>query len=239
MMKNLQKNLPKTVRYYFLPVMLFLALTAVNVYMFQQSPGTEAPKDLATDNKTFASSLPSHLLSIDSIKDLAAKEAPRATISKIELQSKDSKLVYVVDMTDSSSLSFDAETGAKLSVAKIANKKPNVTLPVDFDPQLDFSNAQEIALDRHPKGTITKIELAPQKDKVVVYHVSFTDGSTVDVAATDGTIVDTTGSVPAAPDTASTETTTEDTTTSSDIPVQDSTSPQAETAPVADEAASQ
>ena len=200
-MRMIQKSLPKTIRYYLLPTALFFALVAANVYMYQQSPRNgESPGDVAkADTKPLASSLPMDLLTLESVKGLAAKEAPGAPITKIELQSKDKQLIYIVSLANSVRLTFDAQTGIRLPNFVAGNVLGQTVLPVDFAPTVDFSHAQEIALAQKPDGVVSRIELEKQGDDVL-YSVVFTDDAAVKISADDGKVLGAVSGQPTSPD---------------------------------------
>jgi uncharacterized membrane protein YkoI len=182
---------PKTIQAYLLPAVLFLALIGANVYIYRQNTGhsTEPTSLAATSDLKGADARTARLLPLDKVKDLATIEAPDTAITGIELRTTDSKrLVYVVTLGSDTHLTFDAQTGARLS--DDSHKKPSSkeALPFGFTPTLDFETAQRTALAQYPGGVVGKIELVPDKG-IVVYSVHFTDGAQVAIAAADGAVV--------------------------------------------------
>jgi uncharacterized membrane protein YkoI len=135
------------------------------------------------------SGIPSDLegvLSVNDIRDKALAEVPGGTITGVELENEDGKLVYKVKFSDGSIRLFDAKTGEL--IVKNSGVETDESVPAGFVAQIDISRAREIAQAQRPGKTISKVELETENG-VVVYSFRFTDDGRVDVNATDGSVV--------------------------------------------------
>jgi uncharacterized membrane protein YkoI len=192
-----QRDRPKAVRLYLLPAILFLVIIGANIYVFKQASHSTKPITnlFAGNTQGLTSSLPSSLLTLEKVRQLASIEAPDNVITKIELENKDEQLVYVVSLENNSQLVFDAQTGVKLSQSTTDGEQISAALPADYTPSISFAAAGDIASAKKPSGSISKIKLG-QEDGEVIYTVEFTDQSEITVAADDGTVVETTSPEP-------------------------------------------
>ena len=187
-MRTLRHTSYETARFYLLPVAFFVAIIGVSVYAFGYVSHHEETLANSSNQPSLTTPLPGNLLPLEKVKILAAAEAPRIAITRIQLESKDKRLVYVVSLASDAQLMFDARTGTKLSGAAPRTNPSKVALPTTLNPAIDFDGARQIALVKIPDGVVSGIELKSAED-VVMYTVHFADGSSVDITATDGTVV--------------------------------------------------
>ncbi|HTE22336.1 MAG TPA: PepSY domain-containing protein [Candidatus Limnocylindria bacterium] len=179
----------QTIRFYFLPVAFFVAIVGVSTYAFTQVARHDNPfANSLTGEPSLTTPLPGNLLPLDKVKSLAAAEAPRTAITKIQLENKDKRLVYVVSLASKEQLVFDARTGDKLSDAAADDNPSKAVLPASLTHTIDFDNARKIALVQIPDGIVNEMELLSDQGQIV-YSVHFTDGSSVHIAAADGSVI--------------------------------------------------
>ena len=138
---------------------------------------TELPTDLAD------------VLGVNDIRTKALADVPNGVITGIELEQEEGKLVYKVKLSDGSLRLYDAKTGA--AVVKSQAIETDDSVPANFTATFTVQQARDIAQNKRPGKTITKIELEQEEGKVV-YSVRFSDGGRVDVDATTGAVLRTT-----------------------------------------------
>src|SRR5688500_4641489 len=183
-----------TARLYVLPAAFFILIIGVSIYAASVFT-YHSPTSQAIDDTPLAQEFPENLLPLETVKKLAAKEAPHTAITKINLTGHDKKLAYAVTLASKRRLIFDAQSGKKLADTKASIAKTDETLPQSFKARIDFARAKQIAQVQVPDGIVREIELNKDGNDVV-YTIRFADGTTVDVGADDGVAETTEESTP-------------------------------------------
>lgn len=173
-----------------------VVLLVVGFAGYKVSTSQEDSKQLNSTEQTIKTDdvLPINLngvLEVSKVKELAVVSTS-STVSNLELENEDGKLVYKVTLSDGSVIVLDAKTGAKIATTD-GTKELDVDedediLPANFTVSVSFEAARKIAQDKFPSGTISKIELDVEEGKVVL-SVRFADKARVDVDANTGSIV--------------------------------------------------
>ena len=132
----------------------------------------------------------SSLKSLEEIQALASTDIAGNNVLGIELEMEDGKTVYVLHLSDGSTLFYNAFTGVKLQLTDDDDDGNEVgnALPADFVAGITIQEAITIAQDKRPDSKLKKVELEVE-DGVAVYSVRFTDDSRVNVSAADGSVL--------------------------------------------------
>lgn len=180
-----------------LPLLLILvvAIGGVGFYVMKQQKSTKPLQSKTTSPETtLATKLPTDLITIEKVKELASAEKPKMNLLGVQLENEDGTLVFKVKLSDNTTLSFNAKTGEAIKHATEVKDDVETELeggedlPVTVTPAITFAQAREIAMAQLSKSIVKKIELKLQ-DKILLYSVKFTDGGRVNVNATDGKVL--------------------------------------------------
>ncbi len=187
---NLAKNEQGIAHIAVLAVVVAALIGVSGYYVSTKQPKSSSVKNstsLVSSRSTLAAPLPADLLSTDKVKELALAQKPGTTVLGVQLESEDGVLVYKVKLSDGSTLSFNAQTGAAVTAADDTELDGAATLPANQTATIDFAKARALALAAHP-GTVQKIELENEEGSLV-FSVRFTDGARVAINAVDGSVV--------------------------------------------------
>lgn len=168
-----------------LATILFIvaSMTVVTKPLF--APDENASQFVATEEESLPKDLDG-IVTVQAIQELAQADGPGEPVEKIKIEQEDDQLYYLVGLGDGTLLAYDARSGESLSVdgKKFDDGDDKSILPANFKSVLNFSEARALGLKQVPGGIVKKIKYAVE-DGVVVYSVSFKDGSRVDIDASD------------------------------------------------------
>jgi uncharacterized membrane protein YkoI len=173
-----------------LPVVVaVLAVGGVSAYVvMKQHQKTNNSESSVSKEATLAAPLPTDLLTVDKVKELATAQKPASNVLAVQLENEEGILLYKVKLGDGTILVFNARTGAVVTGTAKGEFEGQANLPADLKAAIAISKAKDIAQAQKAGSTVKKIELELE-DGILVYSVRFTDGSRVDVNANDGTVV--------------------------------------------------
>ncbi len=170
---------------------LIVELGATGYYVYRNSRTDSGVNQSQQENTVddVISELPSDLLTLDKVEELAKAENSAATITGIQLESEDGTLIYLVRFSDSSKLLFNAQTGTKVSGLNVDDDKDDSDdLPANFTVGISITKAFQIATAQNPNSKIKQIELE-EDDSIIVYKVKFQDETKVIINAKTGALV--------------------------------------------------
>lgn len=165
-------------------IVAVVLVASVSLYISRSNKS----KTLTSAKPSLETTLPTDLLSISDVKELAAKDASGVALTSVELETEEGTFIYKVKLANGTVLFFNAKTGSKLTRDAGENEAEDGTIPADFVAGISFDKAREIAMNAKSGGVIRKIELESEEGKMV-YSVRFTDDARIDVDASNGTIV--------------------------------------------------
>jgi uncharacterized membrane protein YkoI len=167
-------------------VIAILFIGTSSVVAWQAKKEVKVRQTTIEDNLQLPADL-SDVLSIENIRKMAETNLPEGlSVSQIELETEDGRVVYKVKFSDGTFKLYDARTGSLFNKSEVVDVDDFV--PTGFVAGITLQQARDIAAAKRPGQTIIKIELETEEG-VVVYSVRFADGSRVDVNATNGTVV--------------------------------------------------
>jgi uncharacterized membrane protein YkoI len=159
-------------------------------YVYKQNQKTAKPlnSETVSADTTLTASLPSDLLTVDKVKELASVQKPTASVLGVQLENENGTLIFKVKLSDGTILAFNAKTGVAAKILGETELEGQITLPAGVTPAIDFAKARSIAMGQRADAIVQRIELELEEN-TLVYSVRFTDGGRVDVNASDGSIV--------------------------------------------------
>lgn len=127
---------------------------------------------------------------VDEIVSLAATDIGELQVVTVELEQKESDLVYFIKLSDGTVLAYNAKTGAKvqLTASEDDEKDDDGALPAGYKPAVALQTAVQTAQIQRPGKTVSKVSLELE-DGVAVYSVKFSDKGRVDVDAATGDVL--------------------------------------------------
>lgn len=170
---------------------LIVAIGATGYYVYRNSRTDSGVNQSQQEGSVddVISELPSDLLALDKVEELAKAENSAATITGIQLESEDGTLIYLVRFSDGSKLLLNAQTGTKVSGVEVDDDKDESDdLPANFTVSISITKAFQIATAQNPNSKIKQIELE-EDDSIIVYKVKFQDETKVIINATTGALV--------------------------------------------------
>lgn len=184
-------------------IVVIAAVAGTGAYVYRRSNSKTASKNVAKLNSDFSEPIPTNLVPIDDIQKTATASTD-LTVLSAELKKEDGKYIYVIKLSNGTTVYFDAQTGTKIDHSsddstddtdeKKTTSSSTSTIKTDDDslpktaPTISYARAREIALAQKPGGTITKIEL-DNEDGKTVYKVQFSDEARYYIDANTGSIV--------------------------------------------------
>ena len=168
---------------------LVLGIAGIGYYVYSQSETTPVANTEEVEQVEQIETLPEDLkevIGVEEVIDAVDQENPDDPIVDIDLESDDSKIMFMVKLKSGKTLYVDAKSGA---IVQTKNGTPSnqATLPADLGTLISVAEAQKIALAKYPEGRIIKIELELDDGKWE-YEVKFLSGIKVEVSAEDGTV---------------------------------------------------
>lgn len=132
-----------------------------------------------------------NVLPFEKIKEIATQSTD-AVITALELEQKDNALVYKIVLSDGTVKTLNAYTGE--IVADASHEEKHVedgeddALPANFNINISFEKAREVAQAKFPESKISKLHIDVEEG-VLVISVRFADKARVDVNADNGEVV--------------------------------------------------
>lgn len=187
---SLQDNQQGLVHLFVVAAVLVAGIGATGYYVMKSQNSNIKSSETAAPSatSTLSAPLPTTLLSLDKVKDLATAQKSGLTIVGVELENENGVLTYKVKLTDGTAVNFNAQTGAVVTSSSKPEIEGQTSSLVNTSAKIDFAKARSIALAQTPKIAVRKIQLKLENG-LLVYSVRFVDGSRIDVSAVDGSIV--------------------------------------------------
>lgn len=157
------------------------------------------PTETLSRNSQVAESIPpvnlDGVLSVSEVTQLATRPEG-VNVTGLQLQTEDGLLVYELELSNGTTLRFNAMTGEALKLADNSSKPDDANeieeeaaaLPANFSVNISLEKARQIAQEKFPDSKISKIKLDVEEG-IVVLSVRFADKARVDINAADGTVV--------------------------------------------------
>lgn len=170
-----------------LVVILVALIVGAGLYVKNHQSKSLSSEDI-TSQSELIDELPANLLTIEKLKNLADAEKPGSNIASIKLEKDGEVLVYIVRLTDGTKLIYNAQSGVKITGAKVEVDEDGDDLPVNFTTTIGLSKAYELALAQNPGGKLKEVELESEHG-IVVYKFEFSNGTKIEIGATNGGVV--------------------------------------------------
>lgn len=173
-----------------LPLIIAVFLAGgVGYYIYDRNQDKKSVSS-QVDQADLIEELPGNLLTIEKIKSLAEAEKPGTNIASLKLEKDGDVLVYILRLSDGTKLVYNAQSGVKLTGAKVEGDETpdDEDLPANFAAALSLADAYEKALAQNPGAKLKEVEIESEDGKIV-YEFKFSNGTKVEISAADGSVL--------------------------------------------------
>lgn len=175
-------------------VVIVVAIVGVLGVTFYTTLTKQSTVANSTDTTALApidDTLPSDLLPIDQVSDIALESSTDTSLNAVNLTIEDGIYVYEIHLSNGKTLYINAQTGkiiTKEATVKDESETDTSEKPVKVAPSISFEDARKKAISLHSSSQVTKINLETEDGKLV-FSVRFADKFRVDIDAVSGEVV--------------------------------------------------